>query len=75
MRAVTLIDTSGAVALLELCEKYKEEGRCVLFCGVQPKVKKTLETAGVVDLVGEETFFWDATAAIKHADKLLLEKE
>lgn len=74
MRAVTLIDTSGAVALLELCEKYKEEGRCVLFCGVQPKVKKTLETAGVVELVGEETFFWDATAAIKHADKLLLNK-
>ncbi|MBR5479422.1 MAG: SulP family inorganic anion transporter [Clostridia bacterium] len=74
MRAVTLIDTSGAVALLELCEKFKEEGRCVLFCGVQPKVKKTLEVAGVVDLVGEETFFWDATAAIKHADKLLLNK-
>ena len=34
-----------------------------------------VETAGVVEVVGENSFFWDATAAIKHADKLLLKQE
>lgn len=74
MRAVTLIDTSGAVALLELCEQYQKDGRKLLFCGVQPKVKKTLATAGIIDAVGEEAFFWDATAALQHADGILLTK-
>lgn len=74
MRAVTLIDTSGAVALLELCRQYREEGRQLLFCGVQPKVRATLETAGILDVVGEEALFWDATAALRHADGILLEQ-
>ncbi len=72
MRAVTLVDTSGAVALLELCEQYKEEGRSLLFCGVQPKVKETLERAGIVDVIGEESIFWNVPAALKFADKLLI---
>ena len=71
MRAVTLIDTSGAAALLELCEQYEKEGRRILLCGVQPKVKKTLDTAGITGVIGEDSILWDATAALKYADKLL----
>lgn len=73
MRAVTIVDTSGAVALLELCERFQAEGKTILFSGVQPRVKKTLDNAGISVIIGEESFFWDATAALVRADSLLIE--
>ncbi len=63
MRGVPNIDVSGAKAVAELCEKLDEQGISVSFCGVQDNVKRYLSRAGVVEIVGEDNFYWSADKA------------
>lgn len=64
MRGVSTIDTSGAQLILELCQKFKNEGHDIVFCGIQPHVMDTLVQAGVVALIGEESFYWSVDKAL-----------
>lgn len=64
MRGVPLIDTTGVQMFNELCEQLKARGREVMFAGVQPKVKTLMQRGGLVDLVGEEQFFWGVEQSI-----------
>lgn len=63
MRGVSGVDVSGAKTIMELCERLHGDGIQVSFCGVQDNVKKYLTRAGVVELVGEENFYWSADKA------------
>lgn len=66
MRGVPMIDASGAQGLLEFAQHYETQGRQIVFCSVQPKVKEMLDRTGVTDFVGEDHFYWDAQRAITH---------
>ncbi|MDR3279199.1 MAG: SulP family inorganic anion transporter [Synergistaceae bacterium] len=63
MRGVPYIDISGAHMLWAFCKNRKQRGDTILFVAIQPKVKKTLDKAGITDVVGPESFFGDAIAA------------
>lgn len=63
IRGVSSIDVSGAKAIMQLCKKLKEQGTNIYFCCVQDNVRKYLERAGVVELIGSDAFFWSADKA------------
>jgi len=65
MRGVPMIDAGSALILLEGIKTLKEKEVKVLFCGLQPKVKVVLERAGIVNILGESEFYWDAKQAIE----------
>lgn len=64
MRGVPLIDTSGVQDMMKLCKKLQQSGTSIVFASVQPKVVKMMERAGLVELVGENNFFWNSEEAI-----------
>lgn len=65
MRGVPYIDYSAIGELSDIVTQQREKGVQVLFCGVQPNVKQEMQKAGLVDLVGEQNYLWDAITAIK----------
>lgn len=65
MRGVPYIDYSAIGELRDIVTQQREKGVQVLFCGVQPNVKQEMQKAGLVDLVGEQNYLWDAITAIK----------
>ena len=68
MLGVPYIDTSGVQTLFEFCQKKIAEGRTVRFGGVNAKVRKMFDRAGITDLVGKEAFFVNAIEAIGVAE-------
>ena len=64
MRGVPHIDISGAQAVLELCQGYKQKGNDVAFCGVCSGVLDYLNRAGVTSVVGADHFYISADKAI-----------
>lgn len=70
MRGVSSIDTSGVQAMLEFCETMQKQGVTIVFSGVQPNVFKRFEKGGLIDLIGEEHFFWSADQAIAKIDSM-----
>lgn len=64
LRGVSAIDTSGAQSLGEICEELLQKNIKLSFCGVQPGVKEMLQRAGVVDLIGEQCFYWSVDKAL-----------
>lgn len=69
VRGVSSVDASGVHALLEFCEKEKEQGVSVCFSGTQAGVKTMLERGGVVAFLGEDHFFWSAEEALDEVVK------
>ncbi|WMJ23700.1 SulP family inorganic anion transporter [Paludicola sp. MB14-C6] len=65
MRGVPMIDAGAAHMFLETIEQLQQENITVLFSGLNDVPKEVLDRAGVVDLVGEENFYWDAKQAIE----------
>ena len=65
MRGVPSMDASGGQEILEFCQEKSKEDVKVLFCGVQPKVKRFFDRAGVSNAVGEDSFFWEAKDALR----------
>ena len=63
-RGVFAIDTSGAQNLHEICENLLACGVKLSFCGVQPAVKEMMQRSGVVDLIGEDCFYWSVDKAL-----------
>ena len=68
MRGVPMIDDSAIAELETLYSEYSGKGVKILFSGVQPRVKGTMERAGFVEKVSEESFFWDAVSALECID-------
>ncbi len=68
MRGVPSIDDSAVEEFKDIYEEYSEKGSRFFFCGVQPHVKEKMDKYGFTDIVGEDVFFWDAIAAMKHLE-------
>ncbi|MBP3336929.1 MAG: SulP family inorganic anion transporter [Clostridia bacterium] len=69
MRGVPSVDSSALEELSEICEEFRRKDVRVLFCGVNDKVMKTLDSKGFKAEIGEENFLWDAVSAIKKIEK------
>lgn len=69
MRGVPMIDDSAIAELDALFETYKAKNVNILFSGVQPRVRGTLERAGFIERVGEDRFYWDAVQALSYLDE------
>ncbi|MBQ8906607.1 MAG: SulP family inorganic anion transporter [Ruminococcus sp.] len=69
MRGVPNIDDSAINELESIVSAYREQGTHVLFCGVQEGVYKTMDRAGFVEIVGADSFLWDAITAIEKLDR------
>ncbi|MFZ2539934.1 MAG: SulP family inorganic anion transporter, partial [Oscillospiraceae bacterium] len=65
MRGVPMIDSGAAQMILERIEDMSQNGITVLFCGLQSNAKQMLKRAGVIELISENNFFWDAQQAIE----------
>lgn len=64
MRGTSYMDISGAQAFSELLENIKKKNIPVCICGVSDSVKEMMERSGIVDLVGEENFYWSVERAL-----------
>ncbi len=64
VRGVPSIDHSAMVALEELYFELRERGITLLFCGIQPGVKKQFYRSEFNTVVGEENIFNNAVEAI-----------
>ena len=73
MRGVPLVDTTGTQFFEEVCERLHMQGTKVLFAGVQPKVMDYMKRSGVVDNLGEASFFWSVEESLLAIDKKYLE--
>lgn len=69
MRGVPMVDDSAIAELEELFDTYTKNNVNILFSGVQPRVRGTLERAGFIEKVGEERIFWDAVQALAFLDE------
>lgn len=69
MRGVPMIDDSAIAELDSIVNTFSKKGISVLFSGVQPRVKSTMERAGFIDKVGEDSFYWDAVCALAYIDE------
>ncbi|MDD6825979.1 MAG: SulP family inorganic anion transporter [Oscillospiraceae bacterium] len=69
MRGVPMIDDSAIGELEGLFETYTAKNVNILFSGVQPRVRGTLERAGFIEKIGEDRFYWDAVQALAYLDE------
>lgn len=64
MRGCAFMDVSGVQTLTELCQALKKNDVKVVFCGVQPNVKMIMDRSGLVDAIGEDSFYSNAIEAL-----------
>jgi len=64
LRGVPQIDASAAQNMYEMCHNLKERNVSLCLCGVQEKVKEMMHRSGIVDLVGEDAFYWSVDKAL-----------
>ncbi|WP_101696834.1 SulP family inorganic anion transporter [Clostridium minihomine] len=70
MRGVPFVDTSAVAFLLEYCQERQKEGVTILFSSIQPSVKEMLDRAGITDVVGQDSYYFNAKDAIlSHLDE------
>jgi SulP family sulfate permease len=69
MRGVPLIDASGLEVIHRLYERIHKQGSTLMFAGVHENARTMMERGGLVDLIGEENFFWSSDQAIVEAEK------
>lgn len=69
MQGVPNIDDSAIEELKTIVETYKSQQTAVLFCGLHPEVRKTMQKAGFTEIVGEEQFFDNTEAALASLPK------
>ena len=65
MRGVSLMDLSGAQALMELVSSLKTEGADVAVCALPEKAMDTVRRSGIRDFLGEESFYWSAEQILR----------
>lgn len=64
MRGVPSMDVSAAQVLLSLLEEYRNRGVDVVICGLSSASMSMMRRAGIVDLLGEQTFYWSVERAL-----------
>lgn len=64
MRGVSYMDVSGAQAFLELLEQLKVQELPVYICGLSDSVRLMMERSGIVELLGEDHFYWSVERAL-----------
>lgn len=80
-RRTHLLASTGVMALERLVKSAKDKGVTVLFCGLQEEVRKPLEDAGIMDIVGDSHTFYanrhlfESTQRALEEAKLILERQ
>jgi sulfate permease, SulP family len=69
MRGVSLVDTAGIEAIHRLHERLHKQGGTLMFAGVHDNARQMLERADLVQIIGEENFFWSSDQAIVEAER------
>ena len=64
MRGVSYMDVSGTQAFLELLRQLKEQELPVYICGLSDSVRLMMERSGIVELLGEDHFYWSVERAL-----------
>ena len=64
MRGVPSVDVSAAQTLLPMLRELKERGIDVVVCGVPTATMTMLRRAGIVELLGEQSFYWSVERAL-----------
>ena len=65
MRGVPLADLSAVQALFALCKELMDKGVHIYFTCLQSTVEDMLKKCGLMQLVGENSFYWSTDQAIK----------
>lgn len=65
MRGAPSVDVSAISQLEALARQFSEQNVTLLFCGVQPKVKKMFDRYGFSNTIGQDHFYWDAIEAME----------
>jgi len=73
MRFVPAMDATGLNALEDLLRKAKKDKMEVIFTGVHAQPLKVMKEAGIVEMLGENHFFWDIKTSIAFAKKITAE--
>jgi len=73
MRKVPFIDSTGVHNLQNMCRMCSQMGVKVVLSGVNPKVMKVIEDAGMDDVVGKENICSHINIALKRAEEILTE--
>ena len=73
MRKVPFIDSTGVHNLQNMCKMCSQMGVKVVLSGVNPKVMKVIEDAGMDDVVGKENICSHINIALKRAEQILAE--
>ena len=71
MRKVPFIDSTGVHNLQNMCKMCSQMGVKVVLSGVNPKVMKVIEDAGMDDVVGKENICSHINLALKRAQDLI----
>lgn len=69
MRGVPLIDTEGLEEIYRLYEKLHKRGGTLMFAGVHENARVMMERDDLIEVIGEENFFWSSDQAIVEAEK------
>lgn len=64
VRGVSVMDPDAAQMLLKLAGDYEARGVELLICGLNDKVRRILDRAGVTEKIGEENFYWSVDRAL-----------
>lgn len=64
MRGVPSMDVSAAQVLLGLLEEYRNRGVDVVICGLPSASMTMMRRAGIVDMLGEQAFYWSVERAL-----------
>ena len=75
MRSVPALDSTAMNALQNLVKVCEEKGITLVFSHVNEQPMKVMQKAGFVELVGEENFRPNISAALEHAEKIVASKE
>ena len=71
MRKVPFIDSTGVHNLSNMCKMCSQMGVKVVLSGVNPKVMKVIEDAGMDDVVGKENICSHINLALQRAEQIL----
>ena len=75
MRGVPMVDVSCVHALEHFWHIQRQRGGVLLITGLQPQVQKLFERTGLVDEMGQGSFFWSADQAIVSAKRQILAQQ
>ena len=69
MRGVPLIDTEGLEEIQRLHQRLRKQGGTLMFAGIHDNARAMMERDGLVQIIGEENFFWSSDQAIVEAER------